>query len=252
MKLLVDAGNSRLKWALWEHGTLSAPGRCPSRSDPAGAVRALVSAAPDALEGVLVANVAGPWMADALRRGLARRCPQPPVFITASACALGVTCGYAEPARLGVDRWVAVIAAFHQAQGAALVVDAGTAVTIDAVADDGRHLGGLILAGRGLMARALYRETSDIGRTHGERLPGEAASAFGRSTDEAVGFGASWALVGAVERAWAAAAQALDRRPPLLLTGGGAPELLLYLTGPVEHRPQLLLEGLALFAGEQG
>ncbi|MCC5862788.1 MAG: type III pantothenate kinase [Gammaproteobacteria bacterium] len=250
MKLLVDAGNSRLKWALWDGQRLSSPGRCPARSDPAGAVRALVSAAPEQLDGVLVANVAGPWMADALRRGLARACARPPVFVASTATALGVRCAYANPARLGVDRWVAVIAAFHHVAGAALVVDAGTAVTIDAVAADGRHLGGLILAGRELMARALYRDTSDIGRAHLQALPGEAEAAFGRSTDEAVSFGAAWALVGAVERARSAAAGALGERPPLLVTGGGAPELLPYLDGAVEHRPQLLLEGLARFAGE--
>ncbi len=250
MKLLVDAGNSRLKWALWDGRRLSSPGRCPSRSDPAGAVRALVSAAPEQLEGVLVANVAGAWMADALRRGLARTCAHPPVFLAPTGTALGVRCAYANPGRLGVDRWVAVIAAFHHVSGAALVVDAGTAVTIDAVAADGRHLGGLILAGRELMARALHRDTTGIGRTHLHALPGEAEAAFGQSTDDAVSFGAAWALVGAVERAWAAAAQAFGERPPLLLTGGGAPELLPYLGGTVEHRPQLLLEGLALFAGE--
>ena len=70
-----------------------------------------------------------------------------PRFVTTAHAQFGVRCAYADPARLGVDRWVAVLAAYHAAHGAACVLDAGTAVTFDAVAADGRHLGGLIFPG---------------------------------------------------------------------------------------------------------
>lgn len=250
MKLLVDAGNSRLKWALWDGRELRAAAHCPLKSDPGGAVRTLLAALPGAVDAAVIANVAGPWVADALRRGLALHSALPPRFVSTSASACGVRCAYAEPARLGVDRWVATIAAFHLASGAALVVDAGTAVTVDLVDAGGQHLGGLILASPELMARALYRDTSDIGHAHTQSMPGAGAGAFGRSTDEAVSFAAVLALAGAIDRAGAEAAAALGAAPPLFITGGGAPALLPYLSAEVRHRPHLMLEGLALFADD--
>lgn len=248
MKLLIDAGNSRLKWGLWDGTRVTDTAHCPLKRDPGGAVRTLAAAVPERVEAIVVANVAGPWVADALRRGLSRVCGVPPRFVATSAHAYGVHCAYAEPARLGVDRWVAVIAAHHRADGPAMVVDAGTAVTLDVVTADGQHLGGLIVAGAELMARALYRDTSDIGHARVQLLPGHAHEAFGRTTDEAVSFGAVWALVGAVERARIAAREALSAEPVLFVTGGNAPQLLPYLAGHPEHRPALLLEGLAIMA----
>jgi len=248
VKLLIDAGNSRLKWGLWDGTRVTDVAYCPLKHDPGGAVRTLAAAVPERIEAIIVANVAGPWVADALRRGLARVCNTPPRFVATSAHAHGVSCAYAEPAKLGVDRWVVVIAAHHLAQGPAMVVDAGTAVTVDVVTDGGQHLGGLILAGAELMARALYRDTSDIGHARVQLLPGHAHEAFGRTTDEAVSFGAVWALVGAVERARTAARKTLSAKPVLYVTGGNAPQLLPYLAGQPEHRPTLLLEGLAIMA----
>jgi type III pantothenate kinase len=251
VKLLLDLGNSRLKWALWDGRELHGAAHCPLKTDPGGAVRTLLGALPGRVEGAVIANVAGAWVADALRRGLARHCEETARFVATTAQACGVRCAYAEPARLGVDRWVATIAAFHRACGAALVIDAGTAVTVDVVDDAGQHLGGLILASPELMARALYRDTSDIGHARVQSLPGEGAHAFGRSTDDGVSFGAILALAGAVDRALAEATAALGQRPALFVTGGGAPVLLPYLPPGVLHRPLLMLEGLAVIADDE-
>ena len=246
--LLIDAGNSRLKWALWDGASLHAENHCALRTDPAGAVRTLLAALPERIEAAIIANVAGTWVTDALRRGLSGVCARPPRFVATSAEACGVRCAYAEPARLGVDRWVATIAAFHLAGGAAMVVDAGTAVTVDVVAHDGAHLGGLILANAELMARALYRDTADIGHARVQQLPGRGGAALGRSTDEAVSFGAVWALAGAVSGALSESRAALGAEPRLFVTGGGAAQLLPYLPATAEYRGALMLEGLAIFA----
>lgn len=249
MILLVDAGNSRLKWALRdEAGALSGFGDCPLRRDPNAAVRTLMHALTDSVDRVLVANVAGPWVADALRRAGRRVCAAEVEFVATAAEAYGVRCAYEKPARLGVDRWVGVIAAHARGRGPSLVVDVGTAVTLDAVCD-GRHEGGLILPGLELMARSLQRDTADIGRAQLGRRPGHGTAALGRSTDEAVAYGSIWALAGAVERVRAEYRGAVSADPVVYLTGGGAALLADYLPVDVQRRPHLVLEGLAHMAG---
>ena len=126
---------------------------------------------------------------------------------TASAC--GVTNSYRQPRRLGVDRWVAMIGAWSEFESSCLVVDAGTAVTIDAIDDTGQHLGGQILPGVALMARALASNTSDIPDTSRRSARGEGHS------------------------------------PALVLTGGDASRILSSLKTEPNHRPHLVLQGLA-------
>jgi type III pantothenate kinase len=176
------------------------------------------------------------------RRGVAIRY----VATTAERC--GVTCGYADPSRLGVDRWLGVLAAYARAHGAACVVSAGTAVTFDAVSADGRHLGGVIMPGARLMAAALDRETSNIGSTPLAGLPPLGLDLLGRDTAAAVGRGALLALAAGIDRAVARVGQAFGAPPVAYLTGGDATTLAPWLETRVEIRTDLVLEGLALVA----
>ena len=130
------------------------------------------------------------------------------------------------------------------------MIDAGTTVTLDGVTGDGIHLGGVIIPGAELMARALRRETSDIGAVsviHGT----QAQTFLGRSTAEAVNMGSGFALTGAVEQALLCLKQRLGKNPRVLVTGGDGKDLLPHLRTKAELRPALVLEGLALFAGER-
>ena len=172
-----------------------------------------------------------------------------PLFVATAAEQFGVRCAYADPARLGVDRWVAVLAAHHASAGAACVLDAGTAVTFDAVDSGGRHLGGLIFAGMHLVAAALQQHTSGIGPTPVLRPAPVGLDLLGRSTDTAVANGALLALAAALDRAVATVERALGERPAVYLTGGDAPAIAAWLETEAELRADLVLEGLALFAG---
>ncbi len=160
----------------------------------------------------------------------------------------GVRCAYADPSRLGIDRWIAVLAAHHLAAGAACVIDAGTAATFDAVDAQGRHLGGLIMPGPQLLAAALDRNTSNIGATLAAAVAPSGLDLLGKSTDAAVGNGAMLALAGALDRAVDAVETALAERSTVYLTGGDAPALRGWLETEVELRADLVLEGLALFS----
>lgn len=246
--LLVDLGNSRIKWALWCDGRLT-PTRAAAyaswrREDFA---RRVFSALP-ADGRTLVVSVAAAATERRLSAAARRATGRAPTFIRTRRRAAGVTTRYTEPWRLGVDRFVGVIAAHHLAGAHAVcVVSAGTAVTLDLVDARGIHHGGAILPGADLMVQSLLARTAGIER----RARGGSAGRelFARSTAAAIAQGARYALAAVVERAVAEARRRLGQTPILVLTGGAAQDL-----GPLLERryfdvPQLVLLGAALCAG---
>jgi type III pantothenate kinase len=217
VQVVIDIGNTRIKWARVEDGRLSKAGNAVHRGATEHAFAALAAALPKDLSRAIVANVAGDAVARQLTELLSIRSRIQPEFVAVQAEQFGVRCAYADPSRLGIDRWIAVLAAHHLAPGATCVIDAGTAATFDAVDSRGRHLGGLILPGPQLLASTLDRNTSNIG-----------ATAAARAVD-------------AVETA-------LAERAKVYLTGGDAPALRGWLETEVDLRADLVLEGLALFS----
>ncbi len=249
MILVVDIGNARIKWACVTRHGLAGRGEAVHGRIPGAALKALDEAAPARFDRVVAVNVAGEGMASSLSKYVNRRWNVQSEFVATAQEAHGVRCAYSDPSRMGADRWVALIAGFRLAGGAAGVIDAGTAVTLDAVDAGGRHLGGLILAGPRVVAAALDRQTSDIGETRGQSHPGRGAALLGTGTDEAVAKGAMLGLAGALDRALSAVAQELGAQPAVYLTGGDAGRLSPWLETPCERRPHLVLEGLGSVAG---
>jgi type III pantothenate kinase len=250
MQALIDIGNTQIKWAALEGGELTRRGHAWHRGTLDAALRAFADALPSRVDRFVVANVAGQEVAERLNDLARQRSDLEPRFVTTARLQFGVRCAYADPARLGVDRWVAVLAAYRAAHGAACVLDAGTAVTFDAVAADGRHLGGLIFPGAHLAAAALQRRTSDIGPTLAAGRAPVGLDLLGRSTDVAVAHGAMLELAAALDRAVAIVERALGAKPAVYLTGGDAEALSAWLETKAELRADLVLEGLALFARE--
>lgn len=243
--LLMDVGNSRIKWGVLENGAIRRTGHIAQERVREQGLAALTSRLPRYVETALVSNVAGVSFATRLSGVLGAHCGIDVHFARSERQACGVTNSYRQPRRLGVDRWVAMIGAWAEVGKACLVVDAGTAVTIDALDETGRHLGGQIVPGAGLMAACLARETSDIPEVRRKATSGEAGmDMFARSTAAAVGFGALNAVVGAIERAVRAMRSGVDE-PALVLTGGDASRILKSLGEAAIHRPHLVLQGLA-------
>ena len=222
----VDIGNTRTKWRLGDACGASAGIDAP--------------ALPAAPERIRIACVAGD------RAQIAER------FLTAYGVSAefadstselaGVICGYEEPARLGVDRWLACVAAWNAVEGSVVVVDLGTAATLDFVTEDGRHLGGYIVPGLGLMATALARDTAGV------RVAGDLAPELGpgRSTAQAVRRGATAMLVDFIEASVARFAKECRDTPLVALTGGDAGLLADRFTFQPRLEPDLVLDGLAL------
>jgi type III pantothenate kinase len=235
--LAIDAGNTRIKWGLHDGLNWRAQGQL---------AHADVTHLPAALADwptptrIVVSHVAAATAyADLAQALVAFKLPLQRVFACARQC--GVENGYADPTQLGADRWAALIAAQQLAGGTQLVVNAGTALTVDAL-HAGRFLGGLIVPGYRLLGAALQHATA---------LPDVAAgqfSAWPDTTHDALESGRLRALAGAVTLQYQQLAQHADAQPGLVLSGGDATRLAPYLPQPLRQIDPLVLEGLRLIA----
>jgi type III pantothenate kinase len=269
--LLLDIGNTRLKWALLAPratvaqaaarrragfvavGALALDSRrrtLPGRGATLGRFFARLPAAVP----LIGCNVAGPAIERQIS-ALARRAGrEPPHWVRSAASAAGVRSAYRDPWRLGVDRWVALIGAHATYPGRALcIASVGTALTIDLLDAQGRHHGGLIAPGPTLMIDALLERTAGIRRRAGNGavagdLGAGRAVFWARDTRGGLRAGARQAVAALIAHAPGAARARLGRRPTLLVTGGGAATVRSLLRSPVRYEPDLVLHGLAVLA----
>jgi type III pantothenate kinase len=242
--LLLDVGNTRLKWGVLDGSRLRRTGNIAQQKISEQGLGVVTAKLPRDVDVVFASNVAGTTFATRLSGVIGMHCDCDIHFAKSVREACGVRNGYRQPRRLGVDRWVAMIGAWSEFGSACVVVDAGTAVTIDVIDDGGQHLGGQIIPGVTLMAAALAASTSDIPKTGGRKPSGPGGlEAFGDSTAKAVSNGAWAAVAGAVERAITTLrSNAYD--PAVVLTGGDASRMLTALGDEPLHRPHLVLQGL--------
>lgn len=240
MKLLIDAGNTRIKLALAEGDDWR-----PVENLPIQQAGDLTQRFANLLnvQQVWVSNVAGEEVARHIRAACVAQ-SWLPQFITARATQCGVRNGYEQPAQLGSDRWAALIAAWHRVRGTCLVVNCGTATTIDALSAQGKFLGGLIVPGVDLMQRSLITATAQL-----QECGGEYAN-FPCNTADALFSGALHANCGAIAQQYALLNHA---DVPVVLSGGSAGQLhepLRHLNLPVRIVDNLVLQGLLLIAQE--
>lgn len=243
MLLLVDAGNTRVKWAAAQPqaaaGDWAASGAVAHQELPAlaGQWQSLP------LTRVLVANVAGEAVAAQIAATAAGHASSPVAtlhwFRSTPVCA-GVVNGYRDPGQLGCDRFASLIGARHRYPGQSLlVVTAGTATTVDALDPEGRFIGGMILPGLRTMAHSLALNTAllpTVDDARSERL-------FADNTQDAIVSGCVRAQVGAIAQAYAQLPSAR-----CLLSGGAAPYIAPQLPFPCERIDNLVLLGLHVAA----
>jgi len=237
MMLLLDIGNSRLKWALARGAKLSPGGAAAHRGQPVKLLRTLKLPRADS---IWLAHVLGVPYEAPLRTAIkARFGVAPQVVRTQKHCA-GLRIAYANPARLGVDRFLAMLALWAGSRRAFCVATAGTALTFDAVDGRGRHRGGLIAPGLATAWNAVRGAT----RFEMPPAPSQYTDALGTDTEACVRQGALYACTGLVERA------AREAGGARYLSGGDAATLRPHLDGRWVERPNLVLEGLLAYARE--
>ncbi len=246
--LAIDIGNTRLKWALYQ-----SPHRCsPVLAQGVefldnidklaeGAWAALTP--PTQMLGCFVAG-------DAVRRRVEEQMEIWDVaaqWVVSSTAEAGITNGYDYPARLGADRWVAMIGAWHcaLAQGPArpiVVVMVGTAVTVDAIDVNGKFLGGLILPGHGIMLRALESGTAGL------HVPTGDVREFPTNTSDALTSGGTYAIAGAVERMVQHVRNHCGAEPKCIMTGGAGWKMAPSMSVQFELVDNLIFDGLLAMA----
>lgn len=247
MILLLDVGNTRLKWAILRKGLYQHGGVLDQTGS---AIKELASAAWSELdkpEAVFIANVAGESSRRALNSWIKRHWKLTPEYLLAEEEQFGIRNAYAEPVRLGVDRWLALLAARDLFKGALCVVDCGTALTIDVLTKDNRHVGGLIIPGLQLMRDALVGRTENI-REQMQAASHEQVQLLGADTGSAVVGGTLYAQVAVIDRVLADLSAELGAGMRCVLTGGDASQLLPLLATRAHHEADLVLRGVARIA----
>jgi len=243
--LLFDVGNTRLKWGLLEKGHIRRTGSVTHLKIHDSGFASLTTRLPRRVDQVVASNVAGASFATRLSAVIGIHCGCDIHFVRCERKAFGLINSYKQPRQMGVDRWVAMIGAKSEFRGGLCIVDVGTAVTIDAIDKNGRHLGGQIIPGLALMGNALRSEASDISAVKRTlRVAGPGMSVFANNTDGALQSGAVNAICGAIDRA-AKVLRSEGYRARIVLTGGDASRILKQLGDKVLHRPNLVLQGLA-------
>jgi type III pantothenate kinase len=240
MLLVIDIGNSRGKWGLATSGSsgLLRTGSFDTTCDM-GTVLGYQDLPLASLKNVLISCVssdvcfrqAAAWLQANTPATVRRFISRPQEF--------GVINGYRNPEQLGADRWAALLAAQQIVKGRVLVVDCGTAATLDLLSAEGRHLGGYILPGLRMMRRALHCETAGLPEAKGEGVE------LAVDTRDGIAAGTLLAIVAAIE-----STVARHKNPPCLLTGGDAEMIGRYLQVPCQHEPDLVLKGLVIAGSE--
>jgi len=248
MILVIDVGNTRVKWAWLTSTGLSDQQAVVHRDSKPGIWTAALFETHQRPSRVLVSNVAGPVMAKALVRICKRAFGLEPEFITAQREFDGLVSGYLDPKLLGADRWLALVAAWTKTRSPLCVVDVGTAVKVDSVDASGHHLGGLIVPGIHMMREALMSRTTDIANAAEHSTP-SLAGVLANNTIGAISRGAVFALAGMADRTGEIIEQSTGAKPRLFITGGDAGMISGIMRTRGEIVPDLVLQGLAVIAG---
>ena len=242
--LALDVGNTRLKWAQYDApasgAQLLAQGAVFLENiDKLAEGDWSLIAAPTKILGCIVAG-------DAIKRRVVEQLDLwdvLPQWVISSPQEAGMTNGYDHPARLGADRWVAMIGARHRLLGQGLhkpciVVMVGTAVTVEAIDASGKFLGGIILPGHGIMLRALESGTAGL------HVPTGEVCNFPTNTSDALTSGGTFAIAGAVQRMSDNLGTHCGQTPVCIMTGGAGWKMAPSMSVHVELVESLIFDGL--------
>ena len=235
MILCIDAGNSRVKWRLSDNGQQLAQGA--QLTSEVADEKYIDFSDIKSLHEVRIASVAGEKIVEQLQQQLRQQFSVPVKLAAVSATLGELSCAYEDPQTLGVDRWLAIAAAHQQYQEPLMVIDAGSAITIDIVGPSGQHVGGYIAPGLRLMHDALWENTSEV------RVVGSGTEELwlpGKNTQQAVNKGCLLSAVSTIE---SLAAQFPVR---IVITGGDAKILMQAISLSADYHSNLVLDGLLL------
>lgn len=243
MILEIDYGNTRLKWRLLEHSTslCITRGSVTRAQDIFPAVRCYLKQAVRCCRVSSVRTIADNLRLESL---IEQWFKLDVVYAVSTEQLAGVVNGYADASKLGVDRWLAIVAAYCQVKKSCVVFDCGTALTVDFISEAGVHLGGCIAPGLGLLSTALTANAQQLAGTTAV-ISEHNVSVCGVSTQSAIVCGVATMLSGFVKEQLLTAQQLLGSDFEVLCTGGDARYVLKEIRGAVMDE-DLIFQGLAI------
>jgi type III pantothenate kinase len=243
MKLLVDIGNTRVKWATLEKGDpIESQHFTRKKTSIKSSLTSEWKTLKD-IDSIHVSNVAGDKIAQQLTEWTEKKWQLTPTFVKSESKRFGVSNSYSEPDLLGIDRWLAIIAARQHARQATCIIDCGTAITVDIVTKYGIHQGGMILPGLSLMREALSDNTniSDSADISDFKT-------LAINTQSAIQVGTLYTVSASLERLIDDLTVQFNNRIRFIITGGDAETILPLLSTSISHYPDIVLKGLAYYA----
>jgi type III pantothenate kinase len=244
MKLLVDMGNSSIKWASLEGEELSEQQWIPYNNDSLTQawLKLLVPTQ------IVISNVASVEKVELIKNWIKLHWRLQANFIKSTHYQCGVKNAYDNPEQLGVDRWLALLAAHKLEKGTVCVVDCGTAITLDVLSANGNHQGGLIMPGLTTMHNALLSNT-DLLTYLNKNTYSPQQGFLAQNTHNGISLGSLYAVIGLLE--YVKNTFAKQGNPlKLILTGGSVPALKPFLQKPYFYIPDLVLQGLQTIVNE--
>lgn len=238
MILLIDIGNSQLKWLSYDGKQLSSLSRYPYKQDLSlDQCFHDVKSTPEQIYFISVASAA-------INEVLAQYCMlrwgiEAKRLVTGRECC-GVTNGYKQPESLGVDRWVAMVGAYRQYQSSVAVFDFGTASTLDVLDSHGVHRGGAIIPGLDMMRQCLVAGTTQI--TGSEQIAH--TTSFGLTTADCIEYGTKEASAAFIERMEAQARQLVGEPLTVVISGGAGRELVDIISSEAVYEEKLVFLGM--------
>ena len=243
MKLLIDIGNSRIKICYSQNDELV--NHAAAEYDQSSMLAVLSKLAGFTPDEVIISSVSSESNNQHLIQWSQAQWNIHPVFAKVTKEFNGLKNAYNNIGQYGVDRWLAMIAARTYSSESVLIVDCGTAITLDAIEDSGNHLGGLIIPGIDLMQTLL---TSNTEKIEIEREIQVDDKFFGQSTEEGLYLGAQKSIIGLIELSYQQMQEIYNTDIRVLLTGGAAPIVISALSMIAQHKPHLVLEGLEIWS----
>lgn len=242
-RLLVDVGNSRIKWVLATDSTWTPGSPFPTHDTPLAAALDGHWSTLQRPEAVVVSNVAGPGIAGNIDSWVSRHWDIPVHYARSEALHGPVFNGYSKPEQLGVDRWLGLLGLQAEYALPACLVDCGTAITLDLLDGQARHRGGLIAPGLTTMQRALLTDAHGLGGS--EVLSG--AFELGHDTAGCMQAGCLMACAGLIEKTLTQLTEGLNEPVWPVLAGGDAERIGRQLSIPFELNVDIVLRGLSVW-----
>ena len=240
--LLIDKGNTRLKWQIRKSGVVEATGVGGKNISISGVLNELTDVV---LSDIYVASVADAEFENECSAWAVDHAFPVPFFIKSLKEECGVINGYDNTEQLGADRWLAMIAAHNKIDGNLCVVDVGTALTIDFLLKNGQHMGGFIVPGPQLQIQSLLSNTQKI------KLIGQLSNGvLGKNTREAVEFGVINMLGAFIKQSVTDAKERYASPIKLVLTGGAATQIMPGIGIEYSLEENLIFDGIAMVAAK--